>query len=237
MRPLAVIADCHGNSVALRTVLDDIDTRGVEWIINLGDSADSHLDPGGVISLLMSRNIQSLAGNYETFNDGQLTSAQQSWLKGLPKTLDLGDIFCCHGTPTSDHDELIEDITLPHVGLASSDTIQARLGDITHPVVLCAHKHVPRLVRLPSGQIIVNPGSVGWPAYWNDEPALHVMEAGSPHARYALLTERQAGWQVDHIALPYDWEEAAQLADKNGSKERADALRTGRMTLPPAPLR
>lgn len=232
MRSWAVIADCHGNSLALRAVLDDIDRRGISDVVNLGDSADANLDPAGVVSLLMERDITSLAGNYETYREGELSPEQVTWLQTRPKTLDLGDIFCCHGTPVSDHEELIEDITLPFVGLASAATIQSRLHGVGHPVVLCAHKHVPRLVRLPSGQLIINPGSVGWPAYWNDEPSLHLVEAGSPHARYAILRDTDAGWVVEHIALPYDWDAAATLATSKGNAERADAIRTGRVLLP-----
>ncbi|MEL7151833.1 MAG: metallophosphoesterase family protein, partial [Pseudomonadota bacterium] len=34
---LAAISDIHGNSDALRAVLDDIKRRGVDQIVNLGD--------------------------------------------------------------------------------------------------------------------------------------------------------------------------------------------------------
>lgn len=41
MTKLAVIADIHGNSFALKAVLDDIDLRGITTILNLGDSLDT----------------------------------------------------------------------------------------------------------------------------------------------------------------------------------------------------
>ncbi|MET1412052.1 metallophosphoesterase family protein [Roseibium sp. HPY-6] len=232
MEKYAVIADCHGNSWALRAVLADIERRKVKQIINLGDSADAAMDAGGVVAILLQRQIPSLAGNYETYEPGQLTFEQETWLSSLPKTMEIGELYCCHGSPASDHEELLEDIALPHVGLATPEQILQRLCGITNPVILCAHKHVPRLVLMPTGQIIVNPGSVGWPAYWNDEPALHVMETGSPHARYALLEQTADGWLVDHIAVPYDWETAAEFAAQRGHALRATALRTGRMTAP-----
>lgn len=49
---------------------------------------------------------------------------------------------------------------------------------------------------------MVNPGSVGLPAYTGDVPYHHVMEVGSPHAGYALLSRRGVAWYVEHIALP-----------------------------------
>ena len=35
------------------------------------------------------------------------------------------------------------------------------LGGVREPVILCGHSHIPRVVRLSNGQMIVNPGSVG----------------------------------------------------------------------------
>lgn len=232
MDQLAVIADSHGNAWALKVVLDDIARRGIAQIVNLGDTADGDMDPAGAISLMMQHNISSIAGNYETFRPGQISPEQEAWLKNLPKTLDLGDVFCCHGTPTSDEDELIEEITLNRTDLAPVELIAKRLGDIRHDVILCAHKHVPRLVMLPSGQIVVNPGSVGLPAYWNDEPALHTVQAGSPHARYAILNRTAHGWSVEHIALPYPWQDAAAAARKSGRDDRAGFIETGRAVVP-----
>ena len=236
MERLAAIADIHGNSWALEAVLEDIGRRGISDIVNLGDTADADMDPAGAIELVMRHGITSIAGNYETFKPGQISPEQEAWLRGLPKTRDLGDVFCCHGTPKSDTTELIEEITLDRTELAPVELIIERLGGIRHEVILCAHKHVPRLVALPSGQIVVNPGSVGLPAYWNDEPVLHRGEAGSPHARYAILTRTPAGWAVDHVALPYSWQQAAAAARASSRHDRAEFIETGRAEVPPERL-
>jgi diadenosine tetraphosphatase ApaH/serine/threonine PP2A family protein phosphatase len=94
-------------------------------------------------------------------------------------------------------------------------------------VILCGHTHVPRVMRLPDGRLIVNPGSVGLQAYDDMHPHAHVVENASPHARYALLTRFALGWQVELRSVPYDHEMAALLADANGRGDWADALRTG----------
>ncbi len=70
----------------------------------------------------------------------------------------------------------------------------ASISAIVQPVILCGHSHVPRTVALPHGKLIVNPGSVGLPAYTMETPAHYMMESGSPHARYALLHQTQQGW-------------------------------------------
>jgi predicted phosphodiesterase len=42
---IAVISDIHGNFAALEAVLADIDTRGVDIIVNLGDILSGALQP------------------------------------------------------------------------------------------------------------------------------------------------------------------------------------------------
>ena len=234
MTDIAVIADTHGNSWALKAVLADIARRGISRIVNLGDTADADMDPAGAIDLMIRHNVESIAGNYETFRPGQISSQQEAWLRQLPKTLDLGEIFCCHGTPASDTQELIEEITFDRVELAPDAVIASRLGGLRHPVILCAHKHVPRMVMLPSGQVVVNPGSVGLPAYWNDEPVLHAVQCGSPHARYAILTGGADGWSAAHVAVVYPWAEAAEAARRSGRDDRAAFIETGRAAIPEA---
>ncbi len=105
------------------------------------------------------------------------------------------------------------------------------IGKIDSEVIVCGHSHVARTVWLPNGQLVVNPGSVGIPAYDHDQPFLHVMESGSPHARYAILSKNEYGWQVEQIAVPYDWHAAAAVARQNGRPDRASWIETGRAQL------
>jgi hypothetical protein len=78
----------------------------------------------------------------------------------------------------------------------------------------------------------VNPGSVGLPAYAAALPYPHAMEAGSPHARYAILTTHASGYAVEHVALPYPWDAAAAAARRNGRPDWAAWLETGRAAAP-----
>ena len=47
---------------------------------------------------------------------------------------------------------------------------------------------------LRDGRLIVNPGSVGSPGYRETHPYPHVIEAGTPDARYAILRTRR--WHI-----------------------------------------
>ena len=83
-------------------------------------------------------------------------------------------------------------------------------------------------MTLPGGQTVVNPGSVGLPAYWDDLPHPHVMETGSPHARYSVISYSEFGWSVTDRIVPYDCESAAETANRNGRPDWAEWLKTGR---------
>lgn len=153
------------------------------------------------------------------------------WLAGLPATLRLSpDVLLCHGTPASDLDYYLDHVD-PWGTRAATDTeIAARTGSETAALLLCGHTHVPRAYRRPSGQLIVNPGSVGLPAYEDDRPFSHVMESGGPHARYAIVERDADGqWRAELLSVDYDWETAARTAERRGRPDWAIALRTGRM--------
>jgi hypothetical protein len=74
---------------------------------------------------------------------------------------------------------------------------------------------------------MVNPGSVGCPAYADPTPPAHVSETGSPHARYALLTREAGRWRADLVAIEYDWDRASARASENGRPDWARAVATG----------
>lgn len=62
---LAVIADVHGNLIALETVLADIARRGSDLIVNLGDCVTSPLWPRETYELLEDRAMPTVRGNHD----------------------------------------------------------------------------------------------------------------------------------------------------------------------------
>jgi putative phosphoesterase len=239
---VAVIADVHGNLAALQAVVEDIARRGAEIVINVGDHASGPLWPGETVDLLMRQTWTQIAGNCDRqivaqapsehgasdrFAFERLTAKQKEWLAALPATATMLDDICVfHGTPRDDASYLLETVVDGHVRLAHPLEIEMRLDGVTAPVMVCGHSHVPRIVRVDAG-LIVNPGSVGLPAYDHDEPAPHAMETGAPDARYALLERSNDCWMAELIAVPYDHGRAADQAQRNGRADWAGALRTG----------
>jgi predicted phosphodiesterase len=162
------------------------------------------------------------------------------WLANLPATHTLGgDILLCHGTPRDDLEYLLEDVNRDQVQLASTDRIETRLAGTGASLVFCGHSHIPRVVMLPGKVWIVNPGSVGLPAY--DVPpahyvkSVHYVENGSPYARYAVIDWSPKAVKVDFIAVTYDWESAAREAAQADRPDWAHALATGYALRPNSP--
>lgn len=240
---LAVIADIHGNAIALRAVLADIARRGITDIVNLGDCVSGPLWPRETTELLMAAAIPTLSGNHDrwvteggdyasdAFARAELTAPQRAWLAALPFQLrPAPDVLAFHARPDDDNAYLLEDIAEGRLWPASPATVQERLGDARAPLVLCAHSHLPGLLRLGADCLVLNPGSVGCPAYDDPTPPAHVSEAGAPFARYAVVELHGASvGAVELIALAYDHEAAVARAEAVGRPEWARALRTGRM--------
>jgi predicted phosphodiesterase len=107
------------------------------------------------------------------------------------------------------------------------EEIVSRTGTAQASLILCGHTHLPRSVHLEDGRMIVNPGSVGLPAYQDDLPFPHKVQAGSPHARYAIVEKLNNQWSTEMIALTYDWDIMASIAQARDRLDWARALRTG----------
>ncbi|AVR97927.1 metallophosphoesterase family protein [Pseudoduganella armeniaca] len=242
---IAAISDIHGNLPALDAVLADIARRGADVIVNLGDLLSGPLQPRETAARLMALDLPTVAGNHERQvlthapermgaadrrADEHITPAQRAWLASLPATLRLGDdVLLVHGTPTSDLVGWLETVTPAGMRAATHSEALERAGNAAGSLLLCGHTHVPRALRLDDGRLLVNPGSVGLQAYQDADPYPHRMENGTPHARYAIAERTDAGWTVAHVAVAYDWDAAAALAERHGAPDWAHALRTGRM--------
>jgi len=153
---------------------------------------------------------------------------QRDWLRNLPACRTLHEeILLFHGTPQTDTAYLTETIAHGRVHLSPLPEIETRLNGFRHRVFLCGHTHTPRLIRFSGHTVIINPGSVGLPAFFNPSPEAHYVENGSPDARYAILTLNSRDPMVEFIAVPYDFQSAADRARANGQPSCAVWLRTG----------
>jgi predicted phosphodiesterase len=245
---LAVLADIHGNRWALEAVLAHLRARQVTRMVNLGDCVYGPLDPSGTLEILMGLDIPTVRGNQDRiltapeemgpssptlrFVMDRIGEEGMAWLAALPPTLIIdGELLLCHGTPTEDDCYLVWVVSEEGVRLRTPQELSEALAGVSERVILCGHSHVPRKISLPDGRMVVNPGSVGLPAYKDEQPYPHAMEARNPHARYAILEKSAGVWQVEHIAVSYDYRVAAEAALENGRPDWAEWLATGRAQL------
>ena len=121
----AIISDIHGNLEALTSALEDIDKRGVEQIVCLGDILGYGPNPTECVDLITDRCEWSLLGNhdygalyeptnfnavaeqaaywtrsqFETETNKEMKSKRWKFLGGLRVRTLMNDFLCVHGTP------------------------------------------------------------------------------------------------------------------------------------------
>ncbi len=238
----AAIADVHGNRPALEAVLADIAGLGINEVVNLGDHVSGPLEAARTADLLIERGFPSVRGDQdriliELWHEGtstrgdfrQLERKHFDWLASMPSTLIYRDqVFLCHAAPRNDAAFWLDHVTENgDVRASPIEAIEPEAEGINAQLILCGHTHIPRVVRLRDGRLVVNPGSVGLPGYDGRTPVPYVVEVGTPHARYAILERAGEGWLVTLRHVPYDNAPMAELARSRGMRRWADAVATG----------
>jgi len=245
MESLAVISDIHSNHLALQAVLSDIENRGINQIVNLGDSLFGPVNPVATAELLMSnKKIVNIMGNCDqlllldsspsaTYNFVKpiMSLEMEQWIRSFENTYTYSnELLFCHGTPFANNQYLLEEVSEAGVRYKSVEQLSLELEDIPQTQILCGHSHVFKSIYLPCGKIIINAGSVGLPAYDDEWPHPHVMESLTPLAEYVIMN-RMPGqlWQFELVSVPYDWNAASELALRHGREDYAYSIRTGRV--------
>lgn len=168
--PTAIISDIHGNAEALRAVLADIDTKGVDQIVCLGDIIGYGPDPLDCVDLVAERCAWSLMGNhdfgvlYEPTNFNPGAEAAAYWTRDQFDHVEdtalrtkryrfLGrlrvrvvDTFPGHAKPVlavhGSPRRPINEYIFPDDVIGATDKIRAIFDQIDH-VAIVGHTHVP----------------------------------------------------------------------------------------------
>ncbi len=246
MQSIAVISDVHANLLALDAVLKDISERKIERIVNLGDVLFGPLDPVGTAKRLMELDhVVNIMGNCDEillrsnvnsltyqFVHPLLSKEILDWIFTFKKTWFFENLLFCHGTPVSNERYLLEETTTAGVTYKSVEHLDEELVEVQSDYILCGHSHVSKTVFVPkTRKAIVNVGSVGLPAYDDEQPTPHCMESLSPYAKYVILKKNNNNnhWLIEHIQVPYDWDRASDMAQQNARNDYAYAIKTGRV--------
>lgn len=242
----AVLSDIHSNVFALEAVIDDANRHGAEQMLNLGDIFYGPIAPKATYDLLKKYDFITIKGNqdrqlYEVTEEEisnnptlqfvieDLGEEPLAWVKSLPFDHQVNnEIYMCHGSPTNDLEYLLENIKTGVPCMRTDREILASLSGQSADVILCGHTHIPRTVEVTSGQLIINPGSVGLPSYTDDEPTVHSMENYSHHASYSIIEKNQAGWMIKQMKVPYNYQRAVKKAKGLRRDDWRHFLCTGR---------
>lgn len=225
---IALISDVHGNLTALEAVLDDIDSRGITRILNLGDFVGKGPRGREVVDMCRERCEVNLLGNWEDFLPdperdftsealrwwrAQLGPGQPEWLRGLPFSHDLRvsgrRMRLFHASATSvhtrvnfDHDEA------EFLGMFANSPAT---GDGPPPDVVCYGDTHEAYYEVFRDRTLVNVGSAG-NSHGDPTPVYVVVEgvAGSADP---------APFSVQFVRVPYDVEAELAFAREVGMPE------------------
>jgi predicted phosphodiesterase len=214
----------HGNAVAFRAALADVQTRGVDLIVSLGDVAQGGPQPRECVELLRELDCPCVFGNSDNFlltldlgaepiedeeqrqrlmdtlhwSRGQLGDDGLAFLESFQPTVEVGDLLCCHATPRSN-----EEVILP---ATPPDEAEAALAGVSAAAVAAGHVHQQWLRRFDE-TLWFSVGSVGLVWELLDEATF------LPWSEYAIVDDEL---RVEFRRLSFDVEkliEAARATD------------------------
>jgi predicted phosphodiesterase len=218
---VAVLSDIHGNLEALEAVTADIDQRGADRVICLGDNIGYGPDPEEVVRRIRDLSYVSILGNHEfalfdmrarrwmNFQAEEnniatanlLSEESLTYCYTLPKSLALDQAYFVHGFPPFS--------VFRYLNRQSDDRLAALFDTASFSLLFLGHTHKLQLVRKERGTIVrrplgqerlelqpdqkyvINAGSVGQP------------RDGDNHAKYLLWDSVAATLEVLFVAYDY----------------------------------
>ncbi|AXH12426.1 metallophosphoesterase family protein [Halarcobacter bivalviorum] len=244
---IAILSDIHSNIYALQEVIKDIKNRDIEVVLNLGDMFYGPIEPKATYEIIRENKFINICGNQDReILEASLDQLEKNptlrytyenlgeevlyWIQDLQfEKIIGGTYYMIHGTYFDDSQYLLEDISNGEVTLRRDEEIIKLTDNIETPFIFCGHSHLPRVHKLNTGQIVINPGSVGLQAYEDEFPIKHKMQNHTPDAAYTILTVEENQYSIEQVRVAYDYEKAAKKAEDNRRPDWAYALRTGKV--------
>ena len=211
-----VISDIHSNLEAMEAVLEDAEQQHIDSFICLGDIVGYGANPNECIQRVRELTEHVVVGNHDHAAVGLtdisyfnahakqaviwtakvLLPEHSHYLKKLPFTHQVDDLFFVHATPSDP--PAWDYLFSPRMAMVEFDAFQGRCGFIGHshqPIIFSkkdsgAPQRIERLILAPEGRYIVNVGSVGQP------------RDGDPRACYAIFDSE--GDRLEFRRVSYD---------------------------------
>lgn len=227
MQRIALIGDIHGNLPALASVLADIDRRGVDQIICLGDLTGKGPDGARVVDICHERCDVVLLGNWDdrlsrpeehpsmTWYRQELGPERCIWLGALPIAHDFvlsgQRVRLVHASPQGINHRVHQAGPIEPM-LAMFETTEFAGSAFVPDVVGYADIHTA-FVRTFHRRMLFNVGSVGNPL--DTTLAAYVVLEGT------IDGSRLDPWGIQIVRVPYDIDRALADARAAGSPDYA----------------
>ena len=231
MEKIAIISDIHGNLEALKSVLLDVENRGINRIICLGDIIAKGIHPSECLQLVKENCETILQGNCDEYfskettlfkideiertriqwNKNMVSADDQDFLLKLPFSYEFyisGSLIrLFHASPTSNSsfianlDSLDKKIKMFY---PSSKTLSNEIADI----VIYGHIHTQYLDRIYN-KTLINAGSVGNEIDIIRNPEKDGKNEETTNAFYVILegnykSKEYAPLNIQLVRVPYD---------------------------------
>jgi putative phosphoesterase len=222
---IAIIADIHGNDVALDAVLHDLRDEPADQIVCLGDAIQGGPQPAEVVAHLRELACPVVMGNADAWllsgeetgsedlpperlrkmqairawSLAQLSDADQAYIAQFQPTITLpltpAQQLLCFHGSPASFDDVILPTT-------AEDVVQSLLGAYLPNVLTGGHTHMQQLRRLDAGPaFFFNPGSVGFAySHYQAEDRFRA----DPWAEYAVLTAQGHRIALEFRRVPFD---------------------------------
>lgn len=202
----AILGDIHGNTDALKIVLDDIADKNIDKIICLGDIVGYGAEPVECLEIIREMGCDVIAGNHDwaaierisidffnayakaaaIWTREQLNQDHKDWLAVLPLTISYDNFSVAHGTfHQPEAFNYIQTVFDAQLSFEALKQMKSKLGFL-------GHSHVPvgffdsdpitytldnEIPIDPEQTIIINAGSVGQPRDENNQASYAIYDA------------------------------------------------------------
>jgi len=236
---VAVLADIHGNYLALQACIEYARSRHIEHYLFLGDYITDHAYPDRVMKLLYYMRdrykCRFIRGNREDYMisyrkkpEGWTDSPAQGALLSCYERLKPEDISFFESLPISGNWQIDNAPAISYCHGSPEATRSDMRGDQKslellnrQPTDLLAKGHNHRRWALSyKGKRLICAGSVGVPVWGRAIPGGCSTTRGKL-AQMLLLHLQNGRWMPEWLEIPYDWRGAIENIRTSGLKERA----------------
>lgn len=220
----AVIGDIHSNKFALESVLEDINSKRVDFVISTGDLVGYLPFVNEVIDMIRANRVIVVQGNHDkriadsepidedtikTMSEEEIQSSASSaftnwiirednrkYLKNLPSQLRIDGNGLKLVVVHGSH------ISINEYLYEDKEILEPLSTELDEDIIICGHTHLP-YHSIINNKHFINAGSVGKPKH------------GDPDAAYVIINIEEGKVESEIVKVSYDVESMIKAIEGN----------------------